>query len=287
MPALKFFCFLLLLGLASRPGKAQTDFHNYNTRYVGEVGIEAGGAEYFGDLHTTTSLKSMKAAAGIFYRYFFNDYFGASAHIHFAQLGYSDAYNTDSFAHARNLSFDTNIWEFSLQGDFNFFRFEPGSLSYRFTPYFTIGLGAFHFNPYAYYHDQKYDLQPLGTEGQGSPLYPKRKKYSLWSFEVPMGVGIKYNLNAAWNVALGATYHFTGTDYLDDVSTTYAGPAAFPPGPAGKQTMASILQDRSGVYGSPIGEAGRQRGNSQDKDRFLSIEVSISYIFETFHCPVF
>jgi hypothetical protein len=51
--------------------------------------------------------------------------------------------------------------------------------------------------------------------------------------------------------------------------------------------MASILQDRSGVYGSPIGEAGRQRGNSQDKDRFLSIEVSISYLFETYHCPVF
>src|SRR5690606_35083346 len=109
------------------------------------------------------------------------------------QLGYSDVYNKDTFQHVRNLSFNTNIWNFSLQGDFNFFRFEPGSLSYRFTPYVTFGIGALHFNPYAYYENKKYYLQPLGTEGQYSPLYPDRKPYNLWTYDIPVGLGFKYN----------------------------------------------------------------------------------------------
>lgn len=281
-------CYLLLLtGFMSLKGKAQTDFRDYNTRYVGEVGLEGGVGEYFGDLNTSTSFRALKPTVGLFYRYFFTEYFGASAHLHFAQLGFSDVYNHPTDEHIRNLSFDTNIWDFSLQGDFNFFHFVPGSISYRFTPYFTLGLGVFHFNPYAYYHDDKYYLQPLGTEGQYSPLYPKRKPYPLWSLEVPIGVGFKYNLTRSWNIACAVTYHFTGTDYLDDVSTTYAGIAAFPPDASGKQTMASILQDRSGVYGVPIGEAGRQRGNSRNRDQFIGIEFSIAYLLDSYHCPVF
>jgi hypothetical protein len=282
------FCLLLpVWALLCLGARAQTDFHDYNSRFTGEVGVEGGLAEYYGDLHTTMSLRSAKATAGIFYRRLFNEYLGASVHAHFASLGYSDAYNTDTFRHTRNLSFDTNVWDFSLQGDFNFFRFVPGSLTHRFTPYFTLGVGAFHFDPYAWYHDQKYYLQPLGTEGQGSPLYPKRKPYSLWALEVPMGVGVRYNLNRSWNISCGVTYHFTATDYLDDVSTTYAGGAAFPPGVTGKQTVVSVLQDRSDVYGKPLGEAGRQRGDSGNKDAFMGIEISLSYLFETYSCPVF
>jgi hypothetical protein len=283
----RFCCPLLLLAWLSGPVAAQSDFHDYNTRYTGEVGIEAGIAEYYGDLHTDMGLRSAKPAAGIFYRRLFGAYFAAGVHVNFASLGYSDAYNTDTFSHVRNLSFDTNVWDVSLRGTFNFFRFEPGSLTRRFTPYFTIGIGAFHFDPYAWYHNNKYYLQPLGTEGQGSPLYPERKRYSLWSVEVPMGVGLKYNLNKSWNISCGVTYHFTATDYLDDVSTTYAGRAAFPPGFSGKQTIGSILQDRSGVYGNPIGEAGRQRGDSGNRDSIMGIEISLSYLFESYHCPVF
>lgn len=283
----KFYCLLPATVFLFSIAKAQTDFHDYSMKYVGELGIEAGTAEYFGDLNPNGTFRSMKPEGSIFFRYFFNNYFGASAHLLFAQLGYSDAYSKDSVQHIRNLSFDTNIFEFSLQGDFNFFNFEPGSLTHRFTPYFTLGLGALHFNPYTYYQNKKYYLQPLGTEGQGSPLYPHRKKYSLWTYDIPMGIGLKYNLNRQWNVAFCVTYHFTGTDYLDDVSTTYAGPAAFPPGPDGKQTIASILQDRSGVYGPPIGEAGRQRGNSSNKDQFINIGISLAWLFENYHCPVF
>ena len=50
----------------------------------------------------------------------------------------------------RNLSFNSNIWELALQGDFNFFRFMPGEPGFNFTPYITLGVGAFSYDPFAY-----------------------------------------------------------------------------------------------------------------------------------------
>lgn len=287
MPVRRICCLIPAMLLWASALRAQTDFRNYSAGYIGELGVEAGVAHYFGDLNTRSSFRAIKPTAGIFYRYFFTRYFGASAHLQFAQLGFSDYYNPPGFSHTRNLSFNTQVWDLSLQGDVNFLRFEPGSVSYRFTPYFTLGIGALHFNPYAYYGDHKYYLQPLGTEGQGSPAYPDRKPYPLWTVEVPVGGGIKYNLNASWNIAVSATYYYLGTDYLDDVSGTYAGPDAFLPGPDGKQSVVSVLQDRSGVYGTPIGEKGRQRGYSRDRDQFIRIEFSISYLLDSYHCPEF
>ena len=95
--------------------------------YVGELGFTVGGAHYFGDLNTHGRLNAVKPSVGIYYRKYFNDYVGARAHFRFMQLGYSDVYNTNEFQRRRNLSFNTNVFELAVQGDFNFFRFEPGS----------------------------------------------------------------------------------------------------------------------------------------------------------------
>ncbi|PSL48992.1 hypothetical protein CLV51_101322 [Chitinophaga niastensis] len=253
-------------------------------QYVGELGLSVGAAQYFGDLNTRGALNTLKPAVGVYYRKYMNDYVGIRAHGRFMQLGYSDVYNKNEFERRRNLSFNTNLWELALQGDFNFFRFEPGSLYQRFTPYLTGGASIFYFNPYTYLNGQKYYLQPLRTEGQGSPLYPDRKPYSLVSYAWLIGGGFKYNISKKMNVGLEALYRFTKTDYLDDVSTTYAGPAAFPALPNGQPSIAAQLQDRSGALGTPIGVMGRQRGNSRDKDQYLTIELTISILFTSYNC---
>lgn len=229
----------------------------------------------------------MKSSVSLYYRKYFNDYIGGRVQASFMQLGYTDVYNHNDFQHRRNLSFNTDLWELTIQGDFNFFKFEPGSLEKRFTPYFTVGVGGFHFNPYAYYQDQKYYLQPLGTEGQGSSLYPDRKPYSLYAICIPFGGGVKYNLSRNMNLHFEVLHRFTRTDYLDDVSATYAGAAAFPPKPNGGSNIALLLQDRSGDVGTPIGEAGRQRGNSGDKDQYLTFQMGISFLITAYRCPKF
>jgi hypothetical protein len=53
-----------------------------------------------------------------------------------------------------------------------FLSFHPGFEGYEFTPYVGLGIGVFSFDPYAYLGGEKYLLRTLGTEGQGSSLYP-------------------------------------------------------------------------------------------------------------------
>ena len=252
----------------------------------GEVGVSAGAAHYFGDLNPKLRVNRPKVAFGVFARKQYGDYIAVGLSAHFAQLGYSDVYNTyNTFMHTRNLSFNTNIYEFTVQGDFNFFRFIPGDLYKRYTPYITFGIGVFNFDPYTYYQGQKVYLQPLGTEGQGSAAYPDRKPYKLIAGCFPIGVGYKYSLNREINIGLEVVYRFTTTDYIDDVSTTYAGPAAFPTLPNGQPSLAGILQDRSYVYGTPIGTPGKQRGYSNQKDSYVMAELMVSVNLTSYKCP--
>jgi hypothetical protein len=222
---------------------------------------------------------------GGFFRKQFGGYVGVRIGAHFAQLGYSDIYTDIEYQKRRNLSFNTNIFELALQGDFNFFRFEPGNPNYAFTPYVTLGIGMFSYDPYAYLDGQKHFLRPLGTEGQGSSLYPERQPYNNVAFCFPIGMGIKYNLRNNINVSFEISHRFTGTDYLDDVSTTYAGPDAFPLQPNGQPSVAFLLQDRSYETGAPIGEAGRQRGFSGQRDQYIFAEVGLSFAITSYRCP--
>jgi hypothetical protein len=252
----------------------------------GEFGIGIGAGHYFGDLNTRAKLNRPKIAAGIFFRKNFGNYIAARVVANFAQLGYSDIYNThNEFMHTRNLSFNTNVWELSLRGDFNFFRFLPGDPEFNFTPYISLGVGVFSYDPYAYLQGQKYFLRPLGTEGQGSSLYPDRKPYGSMALCIPFGVGIKYAFNEKYNIGFEITHRFTTTDYLDDVSKTYVDPAVFPPLPDGSPSPAFLLSDRSYEFGTPIGIKGRQRGIETNKDQFVTAMIYFSFNLQSYKCP--
>lgn len=252
----------------------------------GEIGVSIGGAHYFGDLNTSAKVNRAKFAFGVFFRKQFGNYIAVRVGGQFAQLGYADKYYSDNeFQRRRNLSFNSNVWELALQGDFNFFKFVPGSYDHRFTPYVTIGASIFSYDPYAYLGGQKYFLRPLGTEGQGSADYPDRKPYSSMAFAIPFGVGVKYSLNERINVGFEVLHRFTNTDYLDDVSTTYVGADKFPPLPDGTSTPGFLLQDRSYEVGEIIGIEGRQRGYAGQKDQFITAQFTISFNLTSYRCP--
>jgi len=252
----------------------------------GEFGFGLGGAHYFGDLNTRASVNRPKMAATVFFRKNFNNYIAGRIGASFARVGYSDKYNSkNEYMYRRNLSFNSNVWELTLQGDFNFFRFMPGEPQYNFTPYVTLGLGVFSYDPFAYLRGEKVYLRPLGTEGQGSALYPDRKQYSTMSLSIPFGAGLKYAINERFNIAFEILYRFTNTDYLDDVSTTYVDAAAFPPNPDGSPSQALLLSDRSYEIGEPIGLAGRQRGNSKQKDQFVTAMLHFTFNLQSYRCP--
>ena len=258
-----------------------------STVQEGEFGLSAGAAHYFGDLNTTAQVNRPKIAFGAFFRKQFGNYIALRVGAHYAQLGYSDIYNTkNEYQSRRNLSFNTNVWELAVQGDFNFFKFVPGDPYHRFTPYVTLGIGAFSYDPYAYYQGQKVFLRPLGTEGQGSAAYPDRKPYGTMAFCFPFGVGLKYNWNDRMNIGFEIVHRFTNTDYLDDVSMTYVGGDKFPPLPDGSPSLAFLLQDRSYETGADvIGIEGRQRGYPKQKDQYVMAEITVSFNLTSYKCP--
>jgi len=280
---MKKIAYLLLIGCFSYTSlKAQYE----SMVQQGEFGVTLGGAHYFGDLNTRAKLNRPKMAVGVFFRKQFGNYIGLRVGAQYARVGYSDLYNTDNeYQQRRNLSFNSNIFELALQGDFNFFQFIPGDPYHRFTPYVTLGLGVFSYDPFAFLENQKVFLRPLGTEGQGTVAYPDRKPYNTMAFCMPFGVGVKYAINNQMNVGFEVIHRFTNTDYLDDVSKTFVGADKFPALPDGTPSVAQRLQDRSYETGDIIGAEGRQRGFPKQRDQYVIASLILSFNLTSYRCP--
>lgn len=253
----------------------------YETVQEGEYGFTVGAAHYFGDLNNRAAVNRPKIALGLFFRKQFTNYTALRITAHYAQLGYSDEYSQNDFQRRRNLSFNTNIFEFALRGDFNFFKYVPTDFHYCFTPYATIGVGVFSYDPYAYLNGEKIYLRPLNTEGE--TFYQGRKAYGTMALCVPIGFGIKYSVTENLNISFEISHRFTSTDYIDDVSKTYVGLDKF--SSPGAPPVAAILQDRSFETGDRIGIEGRQRGFSKQKDQFAIAEIGISFNIMSYRCP--
>lgn len=272
----KFFAILVISLAFTINARAQ-----YETVQNGEYGFTIGAAHYFGDLNNRAAINRPKIALGAFFRKQFTNYTAVRVAAHYAQLGYSDQYSQNDYQRRRNLSFNTNIFEFALRGDFNFFKYIPTDFHYCFTPYATIGVGVFSYDPYAFYNGDKVYLRPLNTEGE--TFYQGRKAYSTMAVCIPIGFGIKYSVTENLNISFEISHRFTTTDYLDDVSKTYVGIDKF--SSPGTPPIAAILQDRSFETGDPIGIEGRQRGFSKQKDQYAIAEIGISFNLFSYRCP--
>ncbi len=116
----------------------------------------------------------------------------------------------------RGLNFETNINEFALSGELNLFQWHLFNTDFFVEPYLYGGAAVFHFSPTAEYERQTYQLQPLGTEGQGLPGY--EAPYELWQWAALGGGGIKLHLDENWILGFEGSGRITFTDHLDDVS---------------------------------------------------------------------
>ncbi len=276
-------CLIFAVTIAPQFAKAQESIVQ-----EGEFGIGLGAGHYFGDINTKARLNRAKLAGTVFFRKNFGNYIAVRLGASYARLGYSDIYNThNKYMNTRNLSFNTNVWELSLQGDFNFFKFLPGEPQYSFTPYITIGAGIFSYDPYAFLQGRKIPLRPLGTEGQNDTAYQRlgRKPYKSMAISIPFGGGLKYAINERMNIAFEVLHRFTNTDYLDDVSTTYVNPNIFRANPDGSASDATLLYDRSYELGATPRAINSQRGNSKQKDQFVTAMIHLTFNLQSYKCP--
>jgi len=233
---------------------------------TGDLGIFGGVSYYLGDLNPGRQFLMPKPAFGVLYRYNMNHRMALQAHYIHGKIEASDSKsNTNP---SRNLSFFSPVDEAGVQFEVNFFEYFIGSKMHWWTPYIFGGTSVFIFKPYANINGSKIALQPLGTEGQGSSVYPDRKPYKLYAFSVPFGIGMKVSLNKTFGVGAEWGMRKTTTDYLDDVSKTYylnlasANPAQIP--------LKAVASDPTLSHNS-----GMQRGNSKNTDWYSFAGVTL------------
>ena len=231
-----------------------------------EVGILLGTSYYLGDLNTTHFNQPLPAA-GLIIRKNIDKRFAYKAEVMYLNIKSDERNSEDTIAKNRGLHFKSPIYELSGQVEFNFLPFQPENPLYTWTPYVYTGISIFHFNPKAENKNGEWvDLQELGTEGQGTTLFPDRKKYSLVQYAIAMGGGVKIAVNPSFNIVLEYGIRKTFTDYLDDVSTTYPGDLL------DMTNEANFMSDPSETY-----QLGEQRGNPDKKDWYSFAGITLSF----------
>ena len=99
-----------------------------------EVGFMFGASNYKGELSRHMfNTDFLHPAVGIFYRHNRDRHWSWKFELNYGRISGNDAKAKTTFELDRNLSFYSDILEFSPQIEFNFFPFETGRNDYPFT----------------------------------------------------------------------------------------------------------------------------------------------------------
>ncbi len=221
-----------------------------------EIGGFVGTSYYLGELNPALPYNQTQLAYGGLARYNLSERWAIKFNYYRGNVKGSDA--TGGSVENRDLDFESKINDFSLVAEFNFWEYFTGSKKSFFTPFIFGGVSFFTFNPISY---SGVELQSQGTEGQNYG-FDDRSPYNKYSFAIPFGFGFKYSLTER----LGLTFEWgmrkTFTDYIDDISTTYADDP-------------DIIADPTQTHSAYV-----QRGDDQTNDWYNYTGITITYKFD-------
>ncbi len=292
----KLFTLLLALILLAFDASAQRKKQRFLDKCEVTYGIgfsnflgELGGANQIG----TDGLRDLefimtRPAFNLGFRYRKNPYISFKTNITYGRVSGRDSLTLEPFRRNRNLSFRSPILEWSIQGEFSLLQLRSTKSRYKLqgvrgrsgldlNVYLFGGVGLFYFNPQAKLGNRWWNLQPLGTEGQG--IKATREKYSRVSVCIPLGFGFRVPLpDKNWTIGFEFGMRKTFTDYIDDVSSTYFSPTlifdAYGP-------VAAALSNRANpnspdfIPGSALN--GQQRGDPTDNDAYMFGIITLNY----------
>ena len=284
------FSVFLTIALGVQSASAQRWFKTSSL----EFGLIGGFSHYNGDLvKTTFESRAMKPSFGLITRYSPQQRLTIRLSAQYGQIEGRDDWYEDR-SEARNLSFESDLWDFTGALEYNFKTLDRRAKS-GVIPYVYTGFSVFKFNPKAEFNydpsgqmaayltpgvygeladrdGEMVELQPLGTEGQGTTEFNDRKRYALTQVAIPVGAGFKFKLSHNWIVGVDYGMRFTFTDYMDDVSETYVDPQRLT---AQYGPMSAAMADRSEVLHDEL--LNNRRGDPDDNDIYGIFGVTIMY----------
>ena len=280
--------FVLGLALVATPDADAQQFSK--RKQYNSVGFSLNAMNYFGDLVPFTNFSSLRFGAtrvgvglSITRRFFprLSGRFGVS----YGRISGDDSKSADpndpnaSFRYNRNFSFRNDILEASAVAIFDLVENRNNYLKRPdFVPYVFAGVAGFYHNPKGLVGPNTAGLTEgtyialadLKTEGQSTA-------YSQTQFAIPFGGGIRYRINRNFDASLEIGWRKTFTDYLDDVSGKYAGPAALTGSAAQQYFGYGITKSRTGTFNN-FDSAGSKRGTGNKNDWYIVTGVTLNYI---------
>ncbi len=234
-----------------------------------ELGVFIGGSGYLGDIgddQIGEVLSHQSPAIGFIHKVNLHEHLSLRSSIQTGLIKGSDFSSKDPNQQARNLSFQSKIFDFSMGLEFNFYEFTVRRHEISYSPFVFAGFSFFSFNPQAKNKQGKWvDLQSIGTEGQGT-LTSNKGKYDLTSWAIPFGLGYKANVGDKLGLSIEWTWRATKTDYLDDVSSYYPDPKHL--------TEEAVEFSNPGSIDDVV---GKTRGNPNLNDWYNFTGITITY----------
>jgi len=250
----------------------------YSQRKDIDFGLLLGTIQYNGDVNMTRAYTSPRPAIALIFRKNYNPHYSLRFDATFGRLACIDENFHNNYQQNRDYSFDdSRVMELTGMVEFNFFEVTTNKKEKNFSPYVVFGLGAMYIENVKWYA-----LQPIGTEGQN--YMETRKPYSLYQFCIPMGLIAKYSINKRWAISGEVGVRFLFTDYLDDVSTTYADPEL-----VAKNVKKDVPEGVARLAADPAYDKhcydwngkyhyyNEQRGDPYDNDFYMFIMISAHY----------
>jgi hypothetical protein len=243
-------------------------FYNQNRNRNFLISAGTGTAHYYGDLaRDGDHFQNLNPNFAIGARLNFYRWLSAGAEVTWFMLRGDDA--NDPGKAIRNLSFQSHNFEVSAFIQISAFEEDRRFYARNFAnPFLYAGVGFVNFNPTAELEGQRYNLRKLNTSGEN---------YSNIALSFPAGAGVKFRVNAFFNIVVDGGYRFLLTDNLDDVSNNvYPDPASF------SDEVARKLSDRTYETlppGTPTwAEQGKHfRGNPQNNDGYFIFNIKVEY----------
>ncbi len=246
------------------------------SNYLGEMG---GKEQIRRDFVADLKIRQTRWVISGFGRYKVHPSISIKGALSYGRIEGADSLSTNPGRAGRNLHFRNDLLELAFTGEFYFYQITDLGQSYRFNKdlraYAFVGLAGLYQNPKAQYNGDWISLQPLRTEAQDKP-------YSRFQVSIPTGIGISYTYHRYHRISWDLGWRTTFTDYLDDVSTTYADPSDLPNPTSiamANQSLKAYMDDPSLPHPNNY-EPGNKRGDPTHNDSYIFSTISYSYVIK-------
>jgi len=293
----KLLVFILLFCLIASLADAQNrrrrgSFNRKKQPYKYEFVCSLGASNFLGDLGGadqigTNGFKDLelsltRPSLGAGMRISLFQFLTAKGNFFWGNVRGNDKLTLEPARNLRNLNFKSNLFELSGQFEYNFMKSKKGHV-YQIKGvrgmrhrekniYLFVGGGLVHFNPKGLYNGKWYDLQPLGTEGQG--ILDGKKKYKRTTGIFALGGGTRFAINRYWGFGFELGLRKSFSDYLDDVSTVYPKQSIYNGNPVATN-LSNPMDPANPLMCKPCDDL--QRGDPTNKDAYMFVSFTIGY----------